>query len=61
MIDFITEDRKCGHCGAPVARVEGEPVDPVPTRSGYMVHLSVWYTLMPCGHVFRWATGASLD
>ena len=57
----ITEDRKCGECGAHVESVSGEPVDPVPTGNGHMVHLSVWYTLMPCGHVFRRATGANLD
>jgi DNA-directed RNA polymerase subunit RPC12/RpoP len=56
--DIITDDRRCVRCGAHVESFEGDPVGQCSGCGGFVLALSVTYTLKPCGHVFRKETAA---
>jgi hypothetical protein len=57
MSEIMTKDRKCVQCGEAVVEFAGEPGDQVADPGGWLVPLSMWYTLKPCGHTFKVATG----
>lgn len=48
---MLTEDKRCGKCGAAVTSWEGEPYREDTSR-GWVEVTAVAYVLQPCGDVF---------
>jgi hypothetical protein len=49
---MLTEDGRCGWCGAAVEGTSTEPWGEYDGGHGYLVPLAVATTLRPCGHVW---------
>jgi hypothetical protein len=59
--EYVTEDRKCGKCGTAIEDFEGEPGLQVVNSSGWLVTLTAYYKLKPCGCAFAIATNQDKD